>query len=95
MGVLLLRAKSDAPGEFQKWATMMQKGTGRTIKTVTFDNAREFIAGRVREFCDEHDGIQIITLTPYSPSSNGIAEHLVGIATYGTHAMLCNSALPL
>jgi transposase InsO family protein len=89
---VFLRAKSDAPVEFEKWATMMQKGTGRTIRTVMFDNAREFVAGRMREFCDEH-GIQIITLTPYSPSSNGIAEHLVSIATYGTCAMLCDSAL--
>jgi hypothetical protein len=59
--VLFLRAKSDAPVEFEKWVRRMQNGTGRTIKTVMFDNARELVAGRMREFCDER-GIRIVYL---------------------------------
>ena len=42
--VLPLRAKSDAPIEFEKWATMIQNGAGRTIKTVMFANAKELVA---------------------------------------------------
>jgi len=91
--VLPLRAKSDAPVEFEKWAAMMQNGTGKTIRTVMFNNAKEFVAGKMREFCDER-GIRIITSVPYSPSYNGIAEHLVSVATYGMRAMLHDSGLP-
>ena len=91
--VLPLRAKSDAPVEFKKWATMMENGTGRTIKMVMFDNAKELVAGKMQEYCDER-GIRIISSTPYSPPSNGIAERLVGVATYGTRAMLRDSSLP-
>ena len=43
--VLPLRAKSDAPVEFEKWVALIQNGTDRTIKTVMFDNARELVAG--------------------------------------------------
>jgi len=80
--VLLLGAKSDAPIEFEKW-----------VRTVMFDNAKEFVAGRMKELCDER-GIRIISSVPYSPSSNGIAERLVGVATNGTRAMLRDSGLP-
>lgn len=35
----------------------------------------------------------IISLVPYSPASNGITEQLVGVATSGAHAMLCDTKL--
>jgi hypothetical protein len=91
--VLPLRAKSDAPVEFEKWATMIQNGAGRTIKAVIFDNAREFVAGRMSEYCAQQ-GIWIISSVPYSPSSNRVTERLVGVATNGTHAMLQDANLP-
>jgi len=40
----------------------------------------------MKELCDKR-GIQIISLVPYSPSSNGVA-------TKDTWAMLCGSGLP-
>ena len=91
--VLPSRAKSDAPAAFEAWAAKMENGTDSTIKAVMFDNAREFIAGRMKEFCDQK-GIRINSSIPYSPSSNGIAERLVGVATNGTRAMLRDSDLP-
>src|ERR1700755_429651 len=47
----------------------------------------------MKEMCNER-GIRIISLVPYSPSSNGIAERFVGVATSGTRAMLRDSGLP-
>jgi len=91
--VLPLREKSDAPIEFEKWATMVQNGAGRTIKTVMFDNAKKLVAGKMRGFC-EQQGIRIISSVPYSPSSNGVAARLVGVATNDTRAMLRDSNLP-
>jgi hypothetical protein len=91
--VLLLRAKSDAPIEFEKWLNLLQNGTGQNVKSVMFDNAKEFVAGRMKEMCEEC-GIHIISLVEYSPSLNGIAECLVGVVTNGTHAMLQDSGLP-
>ena len=77
---------------FEVWAAKMENGMGSTIKAVMFDNAKELIAGRMKEYC-EHKGIPINS-SPYSPSSNGVAERLVGVATNGTLAMLRDSNLP-
>ena len=91
--VLPLRAKSDAPTEFAKWANLVENGTDKTIKTVLFDNAKELTAGGMKEMCDGR-GIRIISTVPYSPSSNGVAERLVGVTTAGVRAMLRDSGLP-
>ncbi len=47
--VLPLRAKSDAPADFEIWAAKMENGTENTIKAFMFDNAKELVAGRMRE----------------------------------------------
>jgi hypothetical protein len=89
--VLPLRAKLDAHVEFEKWLNFLQNGTRRNVKTAMFDNAKELVAGRMKEFSDKHS--RIISSVPYSPSSNGIAERLVGVATNGARAMLRDSGL--
>ena len=91
--VLFLRAKSDAPTEFETWVNLVENASQKKIRTVMFDNAKELVAGKMREFCNGH-GIRIISSVPYSPSSNGIAERLVGVATDGTRTMLRDSGLP-
>ena len=91
--MLPLKDKSDAPVAFERWANMMTNGTNMTIKTVMFDNARELIAGKMRELCNAR-GIRIISSVPYSPSSNGVAERLIGVATRGIRAMLLDAKLP-
>ena len=91
--VLFLRVKSDAPTEFETWVNQVENATEMRIRTVMFNNAKELVAGGMKEFCNGH-GIRIISSVPYSPSSNGIAERLVGVATDGTRAMLRDSALP-
>ena len=40
--VLLLRAKSDAPVEVEKWVNLMEKGTGSNVRMVMFDNAENW-----------------------------------------------------
>jgi len=79
--------KSNAPIEFGKWANLMENGTDKNDRTVIFDNAKELVAGRMKELCDKR-GIQIISSVPYSPSPNSIA-------TNGTWAISHGSGLPL
>ena len=67
----------------------MENGTGCTIKGVMFDNAKELVTGRMKEYY-EHKGIRINSSVPYSPLSNGIAD---SGATNGTRAMLHDSNL--
>ena len=58
-----------------------------------FDNAKELMAGRMKEYY-EHERRWINSLVPYSPSSNGVAERHVGVGTNGTRAILRDSNLP-
>jgi len=84
-----LRAKSDAPAEFEIWAAKMENGTENTIKAIMFDNAKEPVAGRMKEYCERR--IRVNSSVPYSPLSNGVAERLIGVAT---DAMLRDSNFP-
>jgi len=45
---LPLRVKSDVSVEFEKRATVMQNGTGKTVRTVMFDKAKESVTGKRR-----------------------------------------------
>ena len=75
-----MRAKSDAVIEFEKWVSRLQNGTRKNVRIVMFDIEKELVAGRMKELCDERS-IRIISSVSYSPSSNGVAEQLVGIMT--------------
>jgi len=78
--------KSNAPIEFGKWVNLMENGTDKNVRMVIFDNAKELVAGQMKELCDEC-GIRIISLVPYSPSPNSVA-------TNGTWAISHGSGLP-
>ena len=58
-----------------------------------FNNARELIAGKMKEVCSAQ-GIKIISSVPYSPSLNGVAERLIGVTTRGIRSMLHDAKLP-
>src|SRR5258708_40334184 len=75
------------------WKKLVESASGMKVRTVMFDNAKQLVEGKMKEFCNGH-GIHIISSVPYSPSSNGIAEQLVGVATDGTCTMLRDSSLP-
>ena len=92
--VLPLRAKADAPAEFEVWAAKMENGTGSMIKAVMFDNAKELVAGKMREYYEHKGFISDNSSVPYSPPSNVVAKRLVGVATNGTRASLRDSNLP-
>jgi len=81
-----LRKTKEQQIEFEKWANLMENGTDKNVRTVIFDNAKELVAGRMKELCDER-GIWIISSVPYSPSSNSVT-------TNSTWAMSHGSRLP-
>jgi len=60
--------------------------------TIMFGNARELVAGRTEEFCEQQGTSDSLVL--HSPPSNGVAQRLVGVVTNGIRAMLRDSNLP-
>jgi hypothetical protein len=73
-------SKLDARTKFERWATMVQNGKGRTIKLVMFDNAKELVAGRMRGFC-EQQGIQIILFMSLTTRATYLEPNNVGCLT--------------
>ena len=81
------RVKSDPLIEFRKWVNLMENGTNKNVRMVIFDNAKELVAGWMKELCDECS-IRIISSVLYSPSPNSVV-------TKGTQAISHGSGLPL
>ena len=90
---LPLRNNSDAPIEFEEWIKQVENEDKRKVAKVLFDNARELVEGKTREICDAR-GICTTSTIPYSTSSNGVAERLVGDTSEGIRAILHDSGLP-
>jgi len=80
------RVKSDPLIEFGKWVNLMENSTDKNVRMVIFDNAKELVAGWMKELCDECS-IQIIMSVPYSPSPNSVT-------TNSTWAISHSSGLP-
>ena len=63
------------------------------MREVMTDNARELSMGEMRQIC-EQEGIKTHMSVRYSPESNGVAEHTIGVLTNAVRAMLHDSGLP-
>ena len=78
----LFACKFGAPFESQtRWASQIGslgcedgERNGSAAKAVMFDDVKELVAGRMREYC-EHKGLRVNASVQCSPSSNRVAEH--------------------
>ncbi len=67
--------------------------TGKKLKSVRFDQGKEFVNAALRDYCQEH-GIVIHTTTPYAHASNGVAERSNRTILEGVRTVLSDSGLP-
>jgi len=65
----------------------MENGTDKNDRTVIFDNAKELVAGRMKELCDKRD-IRIISSVLYSPSLNSITTNSTWVMSHGSRLPL-------
>lgn len=68
-----IKAKSDAGKVLRTTIPDLERRSGRKLKKIRFDNAKEFITATMRTWYDDR-GIEVQTTLPYSPQSNGKAE---------------------
>ncbi|CEL64016.1 Copia protein OS=Drosophila melanogaster GN=GIP PE=1 SV=3 [Rhizoctonia solani AG-1 IB] len=68
-----MRHKSEAVDKFIAFANLIRTQKGHEIKRLHFDNGKELINTRLREFCAT-TGTEITTTAPYSSQQNGPAE---------------------
>ena len=85
--------KSEAVEAFKVFKAAAENESGKKIRKIMTDNARELSMREMREIC-ERDGIKLNTTVPYHPASNGVAERTIGVLTNTVRAMPHDAGLP-
>lgn len=70
-----LKAKDEVFGKFKEWKTMVEKRTGKVVKTLRIDNGLEFCNKDFDEFCRK-EGIVRHRTVRHTPQQNGVAERM-------------------
>jgi len=92
--VRFLHNKSGAIQAFKKFKALVERQTGRKIKSLQSDNGREFCNDDFDKFLREK-GITRRLTTPYTPQSNGIAERKNRTLMEMARCMMMQSKLPV
>ncbi|RVW57769.1 Retrovirus-related Pol polyprotein from transposon TNT 1-94 [Vitis vinifera] len=73
--VYFLKAKDEVFGKFKEWKTMVEKRTGKVVKTLRTDNGLEFCNKDFDEFCRKKGIVRHRTVR-HTPQQNGVAERM-------------------
>jgi len=87
-----LKLKSEAVEAFKAFKAVAENESGKKMREVMTDNARELSMGEMRNIC-EREGIKLHTTIPRHPASNGVAGRTIGVLTGAVRAMLRDSGL--
>jgi Reverse transcriptase (RNA-dependent DNA polymerase)/gag-polypeptide of LTR copia-type/Integrase core domain/GAG-pre-integrase domain/Domain of unknown function (DUF4219)/Zinc knuckle len=71
--IFFLHHKSETFQNFKKFKAVVEKQSGKNIKTLRTDRGGEFLSKEFINFC-EMEGIHHELTTPYTPEQNGVAE---------------------
>ena len=92
MTVDFLKGKDEASQKVKEYLTYL-KTQGRYLRAIHVDGGKEFINQNLCNWCCEQ-GIEIQITAPYSPSQNGVAEHMNCTLIEPSQAMLTAHHLP-
>ena len=85
--------KDEVFNYFQVFKEFLETQTGNKLKKFCSDNGGEYVNRPFQESCAQH-GIIMEMTAPYSPSQNGIAEHLNRTLLEHARAMIFSKNLP-
>jgi transposase InsO family protein len=71
--VYFLEKKSEAFETFKKFKVMIEKTTGKKIRSLRLDRGGEYLSNQFKSYCENHEIRRFLT-TPYTPQQNGVAE---------------------
>ena len=71
--IYFLHSKDEVLSKFREYRAMVEKQTGRFVKTLRTDNGGEYISGAFKAYLKENGIVHQLT-APYSPQQNGVAE---------------------
>ena len=88
-----IKSKDKVFDVFREFRAMVEKTTGKPIKTLRSDNGGEYKSNAFKEYMTEC-GIRHEFTVPYTPEQNGAAERLNRVLMEKVRAMLIQSKLP-
>jgi transposase InsO family protein len=71
--VYFLEKKSEAFKSFKKFKVMVEKTTGKNIRSLRSDRGGEYLSNEFKLYC-ENQGIRRFLTAPYTPQQNGVTE---------------------
>lgn len=91
--VIMLKNRSEAFNAFRNYKARVEKETGKQIKSIRSDNAKEYISKEFTQYLETH-GIRRQLSVEYTPQQNGVAERANRTLTEMARCMLLQSKLP-
>ena len=91
--VYILKHKGEVLQRFQEWKALVEKLSGRKIKTLQSDNGGEYTSAEFSSYLAK-EGIKHELTIPHTPQQNGVAERLNRTLIEGVRTMLADSKLP-
>ena len=88
-----LSRKDQVFEKFREWKTLIEKSTGRRLKTFRSDNGGEFTSKEFESYL-KAEGIRHELTIPNNPEQNGVAERMNRTLVETVRSMLVNSNLP-
>lgn len=90
--VYILKTKGEIFSAFQNYKHLAETQTGRKIKCINMDNAKENVSRQFRKFLED-SGIRLVTTIPYTPQQNHVAERANRSIVEKVRCMLSESGL--
>ena len=91
--IYILKHKGEVLQRFQEWKAMVEKSSGRKVKTLRSDNGGEYTSTEFTSYLTK-EGIKHQVTTPHTPQQNGVAERLNRTLIESVRTMLADSKLP-
>ena len=90
--VYVLKQKSEVFSKFVEWKTMIEKATGKQVKTLRSDNGGEYVAKDFEHYL-KSNGIGHQLTVRKTPEQNGVAERFNRTLVEMVRAILSDSGL--
>jgi transposase InsO family protein len=71
--VYFLEKKSEAFETFKKFKVMVEKMTGKNIRSLRSDRGGEYLSNQFKSYYENHRIRRLLT-TPYTPQQNDVAK---------------------
>ncbi len=91
--VYFLKSKDQVFETFVAWKAMVERETGRKLKTLRTDNGGEYVSNDFQTYL-RTEGVSHERTVPKNPQQNGVAERLNRTLIESTRSMLANGTIP-